>query len=159
MPEMARLAEVAATRARLDEQELELIDRARHGGATWAQLAAALGLGSRQAAEQRRQRLAAARWSRRRILDLRYSSRIAALRGAVSDLQRWIDADRRWDSRFRRAALVRSTAAAALDADPGSLYALASYISADLTNAGREPLPAPVRAVAMSMDALLSTEH
>jgi hypothetical protein len=159
MPEMAQLAEVGAARARLDEQELELIDRARYGGATWAQIAAALGLSSRQAAEQRHQRLAAARWSRRQKLDLKYSSQVTALRGAVSDLQRWIAADRRWDARFRRAALVRSTAAAALDADPGSLYALASHLAADLADAGRDQLPAPVQAVATSLDALLSTKH
>ncbi|MGC5020263.1 hypothetical protein [Micromonospora sp. DT47] len=157
-PEMARLADVAAARLRLDEQELELIDRARYAGATWAQVAAALGLSSRQAAEQRRQRLAAARRSRRQNLDLRYSSRIAALRTAVADLQRWIDADRRWDGRFRRAALVRSTTEVALDAPPGSLYALASHIAADLAEAGRERLPAPVQAVAATLDTL-STHH
>src|SRR5690348_9348124 len=104
---MTELADVAVDRARLDERELELIDRARHAGATWAQIAAALGLGSRQAAEQRRRRLAAVRRSRRQERDLGYSRRIAAIRSAVLDLQRWIDADRRWDTRFRRAALVR----------------------------------------------------
>lgn len=154
---MAQLAEVAAARARLDEQELELIDRARHGGSTWAQIAAALGLSSRQAAEQRRQRLAAARGLRRHDLDLRYSSRIAVLRTAVADLQRWINADRRWDTRFRRAALVRSTAGVALDAPPGSLYALALHIASDLAEAGRERLPPPVQAVAATLDATLST--
>ncbi|MBM0259425.1 hypothetical protein [Micromonospora sp. 4G55] len=154
---MARLADVAAARLRLDEQELELIDRARYAGATWAQIAAALGLSSRQAAEQRRQRLAAARRSRRQNLDLRFSARIAMVRTAVADLQRWIDADRRWDGRFRRAALVRSTAEVALDAAPSSLYALASHIAADLAEAGRERLPAPVQAVAAMLDSALST--
>ncbi|KAB1152840.1 hypothetical protein F6X68_16105 [Micromonospora sp. AMSO12t] len=161
-PELSELSTVTADRARLDERELELIDRARHLGATWAQIAAALGLGSRQAAEQRRQRLVAARRSRRQERDLGYSARIAAIRGAVFDLQRWIDADRRWDARFRRAALVRRTAEAALDADPGSLYALASLLAADLADlpdmeGGR--LPAPVRAAASTLDDLLSTTH
>ena len=63
--ELVQLAEVGAARARLDERELELIDRARHGGATWAQVAAALGLGSRQAAEQRRPTAGGRRRSRR----------------------------------------------------------------------------------------------
>ncbi|MEU8209634.1 hypothetical protein AB0B85_10590 [Micromonospora sp. NPDC049044] len=154
--ELDRLAEIRATRARLDEQELEIIDRARHDGATWAQIATALGLGSRQAAEQRRQRLAAARWSRRQHLDLRLPPQIAALRSAVADLGRWVDADRRWDGRFRRAALVRSTVDAALDAAPGSLYALTVHLAADLAEAG-ERLPAPARTAATMIDAALST--
>ncbi|MBM7490215.1 hypothetical protein JOD64_001437 [Micromonospora luteifusca] len=153
--DLAQLADVRATRARLDEQELALIDRARHDGATWAQIAEALGLGSRQAAEQRRQRLVAARWSRRQHLDLDYSARIAELRNAVADLGRWIATDRRWDTRFARAALVRSTVDAALDAVPGSLYALALHLVADLAEAG-ECLPVPVRAAAARADAALS---
>lgn len=157
-PEIAQLAELRGARIRLDEQELELIDRARYGGATWAEIAAALGLSSRQAAEQRRQRLAAARRSRRQKLDLRYPSPIAALRAAVSDLQRWIDADRGWDTRFRRAALVRRTTALALDAAPGSLYALALHVAGDLADLGRDRLPVPVQAVAERMDAALSTK-
>lgn len=153
--ELAALAEVRATRARLDEQELDLIDRARRDGATWAQIATALGLGSRQAAEQRRQRLVTARWSRRQHLDLRFAPRIAALRNAVADLGRWIAADRRWDTRFGRAALVRSTVEVALDAAPGSLYALALHLAADLAEAG-EHLPAPVLAAATRIEAALS---
>ncbi|MFF5203245.1 hypothetical protein ACFY3B_26960 [Micromonospora parva] len=156
--ELARLAEVRAARARLDEQELEIIDRARHDGATWAQIAAALGLGSRQAAEQRRQRLVAARWSRRQQLDLRLPPQVAALRTAVADLARWIGADQRWDNRFRRAALVRSTVETALDAAPGSLYALAVHLATDLTEAG-ERLPAPARTAATTINAALSTER
>ncbi|WP_433384903.1 hypothetical protein [Micromonospora sp. KLBMP9576] len=158
-PELSQLSDVTADRVRLDERELELIDRARHLGATWAQVAAALGLGSRQAAEQRRQRLAAARRSRRQELDLAYAPPIAAIRGAVLELQRWIDADRRWDARFRRAALVRRTVELALGADPGSLYALASLLAVDLADAGGGRLPVPVRAVARSLDDLLSMAH
>ncbi|MGN9810054.1 hypothetical protein ACTMSW_11935 [Micromonospora sp. BQ11] len=158
-PDLARLAEVAAARARLDDQELELIDRARHAGATWAQVAAALGLGSRQAAEQRRQRLVGARRSQRRSLDQAYPSRVAALRGAVAELARWIDADRRWDGRFRRAPLVRATVANALDADPGSLHALASHVAADLAGTDPELLPGPVRSVGATLATLLSTDH
>ncbi|MFC0509053.1 hypothetical protein [Micromonospora costi] len=152
-----RLGELRAARVRLDEQELELIDRARHAGATWAQVAAALGLASRQAAEQRRQRLVAARQARRRESDRGYSGRIVALRAAVRDLQRWIDADRRWDGRFPRAALVRATAAVAHDAEPGALYALARHLAADLAGAGPDALPPPVEAAARRLDAALST--
>jgi len=157
--DLTLLADIAADRIRLDERELALIDRARHAGATWAQIAAALGLGSRQAAEQRRQRLATARRSRRQEQDLGYSTRIAAIRSAVLDLQRWIDADRRWDTRFRRAALVRKTAEVALDADPGALYALASLLAVDLAEAGVERVPGPAQAVATSLGTLLSTGH
>ncbi|RAO28453.1 hypothetical protein ONO86_05990 [Micromonospora noduli] len=156
--ELTRLAEVRATRARLDEQELEIIDRARHDGATWAQIATALGLGSRQAAEQRRQRLVAARWSRRQQLDLRMPPQIAALRAAVADLGRWIGADQRWDSRFRRAVLVRSTVDAALDAAPGSLHALALLLATDLAEAG-EGLPAPARTAATKIEVALSMDR
>ncbi|MEV4121866.1 hypothetical protein [Micromonospora sp. NPDC049645] len=156
--ELARLTDVRAARARLDEQELEIIDRARHEGATWAQIATALGLGSRQAAEQRRQRLLAARWSRRQQLDLRLPPQIASLRAAVADLGRWIGADQRWDGRFPRAALVRSTVDAALDAAPGSLYALALHLTTDLAEAG-ERLPAPARTAAAEIAASLSTDR
>ncbi|MEU4335368.1 hypothetical protein AB0F59_12115 [Micromonospora lupini] len=155
---LAGLAEVRAARTQLDEREAELIDRARHDGATWAQIATALGLSSRQAAEQRRQRLKSARRARRHDLDRDYSAQIVAVRGAVAELGRWIATDRRWDSRFHRAALVRSTVDAALDAAPGSLYALALHLRVDLDAAG-DRLPPPVRAVATAMDAALSTRH
>ncbi|GAB3059757.1 hypothetical protein [Micromonospora schwarzwaldensis] len=156
-PDVARLAEIGPARARLDEQELELIDRARHDGATWAEIAGALGLSSRQAAEQRRQRLLAARRSRLGRLDRAWSTEVVALRAAVSDLHRWIATDRAWDGRFRRAALVRDTAASALDAAPGPLYALAAYLVADLTGVGPR-LPAPARSAADRIAAALSTK-
>ncbi|MEU4568037.1 hypothetical protein [Micromonospora sp. NPDC023956] len=158
LPELTQLAETTVERVRLDERELELIDRARHAGATWAEVAAALGLGSRQAAEQRRQRLANLRRSRRQEQDLGYSARIAAIRDAVGELGRWIGADRRWDGRFRRAALVRRTTELALDADPGPLYALAALLVVDLAEAGGGRLPVPVETVAVRLRALMSIE-
>src|SRR4051812_27400287 len=127
-----QLAELGPARARLDERELELIDRARQAGATWGQVAGALGLASRQAAEQRRQRLAAAARSRLHTHDLRYAHSIVVLREAVSDLHRSIAADRRWPGRFTRAPLVRETVATAVDAPPGGLYALAEQAAGDL---------------------------
>ncbi|QDY06699.1 hypothetical protein FJK98_05490 [Micromonospora sp. HM134] len=159
VPELDELAGLRAARRRLDERELELIDRARHAGVTWAQLAGALGLSSRQAAEQRWQRLTAARRARRRDLDLGWPARITALRAAVERLHRWIDADRRWDDRFPRATLVRRTVASALDAEPGSLYTLASHVADDLAEAGHERLPAPVRSASTDLRTTLSTSH
>ncbi|MFG1673804.1 hypothetical protein [Micromonospora sp. NPDC049282] len=155
-PELTGLAGIATARARLDDRELELIDRARHDGATWAQIADALGLSSRQAAEQRRQRLVAARRSRLGRLDRAWSAEVVALRSAVADLDRWIGADRAWDGRFRRAALVRSTSASALDAAPGPLFALAAYLVGDLAEVGPR-LPAPAREAARRIAVALST--
>ena len=73
MDELAGLTSLQALRSDLDRRELDLIDRARHAGATWAEIAAALGLASRQAAEQRRQRLRSSVSARRHNLDLAYA--------------------------------------------------------------------------------------
>ncbi|MGC4892345.1 hypothetical protein [Micromonospora sp. DT31] len=156
--ELTSLAEIAPARVALDERELELIDRARHAGATWADVAEALGLSSRQAAEQRRQRLVAARRARLSRLDRAWSVDLTALRSAVGDLHRWIEADRSWDDRFRRAALTRRTCVLALDATPGALYALAGHLVDDLTAAG-PGLPRPAHHAARSMSTRLSTAH
>ncbi|MET8146747.1 hypothetical protein ACIBSW_14805 [Actinoplanes sp. NPDC049668] len=158
-PDLGRLAEIGAARARLDERELELIDRARQAGATWVQVAAALGLASRQAAEQRRQRLIAAARSRRHDQDLRYAHSIVILRVAVGDLHRGIAADRRWDARFTRAALVRATVATALDAPPGGLFALAEQAAADLDRVAADRLPGHVRVALDGLRQALSTDH
>ncbi|MFF0655674.1 MULTISPECIES: hypothetical protein [Micromonospora] len=155
---LARLSEIAAARVRLDERELDLIDRARHDGATWAEIARALGLGSRQAAEQRRQRLVAARRDRLTRLDPAGSPDVPALRAAVADLHRWIETDRSWDGRLPRAALTRRTCALALDAPAGPLYALAAHLADDLAGAGRR-LPVPVRDAARRITTALSTAH
>ncbi|PZG24158.1 hypothetical protein C1I95_01210 [Micromonospora craterilacus] len=155
---LGRLAGIPAARDELDENELDLIDRARQAGATWSQVADALGLGSRQAAEQRRQRLAAARRSRRTESDRHWPAEVARLRARLAALQQWIDADRRWDTRFPRAALIRRTTALALEAAPGGLYDLAGHVAADLAATG-PGLPIPVRAVARDLSAALSTHH
>ncbi|MEV0732189.1 hypothetical protein [Polymorphospora sp. NPDC050346] len=157
--ELADLAEVRAARARLDEHELTLIERARHGGATWAQIAAALGLASRQAAEQRRQRLVTAAQARRHEATSAYAPRMAAARTAVARLQRWIDTDRRWDTRFTRAALVRATVAAALQAQPGAVHALGVHVLTDLTEVDQRLLPVPVRDATAALRDALSTDH
>jgi hypothetical protein len=54
---LAALVSVRELRARLDAWEPRLIAAARRGGATWAEIAPALGVASRQAAERRFLRL------------------------------------------------------------------------------------------------------
>ena len=150
MTDLTALRVIRARRARLDAEELALIDQARRDGVTWPAIAEALGLASRQAAEQRRHRLAqgadrAARESRAE-LDSGYGDSPAHLRDAAVELDRRIGADRRWDARFPRAALVRETLSAAPDAPPGALYDLVAQALADLTAPGVPPFPAPLRA-------------
>lgn len=135
MDELTGLTSLRVQRADLDERELELIDRARHGGATWAQIATALGLTSRQAAEQRRQRLRSAFRSRLQEQDLAYAEGIIPVRESVLDLLRHLDADPAWDNRFARAALARRTLAAAADAGPGALFALTAQALTDIAEA------------------------
>lgn len=136
MADLSELREIRARRASLDAEELALIDRARREGATWPAIASALGLTSRQAAEQRRHRLAEA--VGRDVLafqaksDLVYGDELARLRESALDLHRRIGADRRWDSRFPRAALVRETLSATPDAPPGALYDLVGQALSDL---------------------------
>jgi hypothetical protein len=156
---LIELSQIRSDRARLDDRELRLIERARHEGATWVEIAAALGLSSRQAAQQRHQRLIEAARVRRHALDVGYAPQIAALRAAVADIQRWIDADRRWDSRFRRAGLVRNTVAATRDAEPGALFALATHIADDLAQAGTHRLPKAVQRMTAALAIVLSTNH
>ena len=147
MADLSALRAVRDRRARLDADELDLIDRARRDGATWTEIAAALGLASRQAAEQRRLRLARsaerASRSRREELDHGYGRNLAELRESAVELHRRIGADRRWPGRFTRAALVRDTLAAAPDAPPGALYDLVAEVLVDL---GAPNLPAPLTA-------------
>ncbi|GAA0567294.1 hypothetical protein GCM10010172_59120 [Paractinoplanes ferrugineus] len=142
MVDLSELRTIRERRARLDAEELELIDRARRAGATWAELAAVLGLTSRQAAEQRRLRLVAAVRPVRRELDEAYGEKLAAVRAAAVELHRRIGADRRWDKRFVRAVLVRETLEAAPEAPGGGLFALVDAVLGDLAGV---PLPTPTR--------------
>jgi hypothetical protein len=146
MDELTGLASLRVQRNDLDERELDLIDRARHSGATWAQIAAALGLASRQAAEQRRQRLLSAFRSRLQEQDNAYAESIAPVRTAVLTLSTHLDADRAWDQRFARAALARRTLAAAVDAGPGALFALTAQALTDIAEAHPTGLSRPQRA-------------
>jgi hypothetical protein len=155
MADLSDLRAIPAARARLDAEELSLIDAARRAGATWVEIAEALGLTSRQAAEQRRLRLAAAVRPVREDLDIRYGESIAAIRAAAVELHRRIGADRRWDGRFGRAILVRQTLEAAPEAVAGSLFSLVADVIADLDAVSR-PLPAPTRAAVDRLRAALA---
>ncbi|WP_430779835.1 hypothetical protein [Actinoplanes sp. G11-F43] len=149
MADLAELRAIRARRASLDAEELELIDQARRSGATWPEVAEALGLASRQAAEQRRHRLATAAErasrSRRQELDCGYGRDVPELRERAVELYRRIGADRRWDGRFIRAILVRETLAAAPDAPAGALYDLVVAVLSDLSGPGVPPFPGPLR--------------
>ena len=61
---LAALADTSRLRAELEQSERRLIGAARSGRATWGAVATALGLGSRQAAEQRWLRLGGGRHQR-----------------------------------------------------------------------------------------------
>lgn len=147
---MEELRAIRARREALDVEELALIDRARRSGATWPEIAAALGLASRQAAEQRRHRLASAAErasrSRREEIDRGYGRGAPELRECALELHRRIGADRRWDGRFGRAVLVRDTLAVAVDAPAGALYDLVTAVLADLSGPDVPAFPAPLRA-------------
>jgi len=155
--DLTDLRAIPAARARLDAEELDLIDRARREGATWGEIATALGLGSRQAAEQRRLRLVTAVGARPATVDA-YGQSIADLRKAALELHRRVGADRRWDRRFTRAVLVRETLSAVPGAAGGALFALAEAVTADLeaaTAGAARPLPAPTRAAVDRLRAAL----
>lgn len=150
-PIAGELAAIAAARDALDDRELAAIDTARRSGCTWAEIATALGLASRQAAEQRRRRLAASARSRRHQQDARYG--LSPLRAAVLTLAAAVEADRRWDGRFPRAGLVRETLASAREAGAGPLFALSAQAATDLATVGR--LPPRIRAAVIEMRSAL----
>ncbi|GAA1856876.1 hypothetical protein [Asanoa iriomotensis] len=138
---LAALTLLGPLRDRLDTTERLLIESARAGGASWATIATALALTSRQAAEQRFLRLTAtgtdtdtARATRRRqqSVDTHHGSKIKAIRTAARTLLRRIEADDAWTKRFTRAELARSTLRMAADAPPGALFALTTTALADL---------------------------
>jgi hypothetical protein len=143
MDALDELRSVPQARAQLDARELALIDGARRAGAPWSEIAAALGLSSRQAAEQRRLRLSSA--AIRPAGPEEFGERIADLRAAAADLHRRIGADRRWDRRFTRAALVRDTLATAAEAPAGALFSLVQAAVGDLEEASPR-MPGPTRA-------------
>lgn len=123
-PRTAALAELAAIpgrRADLDARERWAIDAARSAGASWAEVAAALGLRSRQAAEQRRSRL-----GRQRDVD---SPAVAELRGAALAA---VDAILAAPATPAADLARRTLAAAVAEASAGALIDLVRLALSDL---------------------------
>lgn len=148
---LAALAAVPQLRRDLDGVEGALVDAARESGAGWPEIAAALGLRSRQAAEQRRLRLAGSapgrdpggarqRRLRQRFVDASMGEEIVALRTAVRDLANAVSRGTNWD-RHGGVDLVRRTLLAALDAEPGGLVDLARLAMVDLAAVDLAQLP------------------
>jgi hypothetical protein len=153
---LAALAGVPAVRKDLDRLERELIGAARDLGVGWPAIARALGLGTRQAAEQRWLRLRGGPYrdpaqvraaeTTQRIVDDATGSAIVELRRAAVELYRRIESDHGWDGRHSRAALARASLAAALDAPPGALYALSHNAIGDLAQMAMGSVPPPLAA-------------
>lgn len=125
------LGRIDAFRRELDEAERELIEAARAQGHGWAAIAAALGLRSRQAAEQRWLRLTSvekrdpgperARRREQQSVDSAAGVEIARLRQAVMAAYRQVQGPE----------LLKQTLAAAIDAPPGALFELATKAVSD----------------------------
>ncbi|WP_203928600.1 hypothetical protein [Virgisporangium ochraceum] len=139
------LAEVPLLRTALDDFERSAIDTARAGGASWAEIAAALGLATRQAAEQRRARLGGTR--RQRNVD--------KLTKALTTLATLLDATPDTD-RTGPVTLARQTIDLALDAPPGQRIDLARLAAHDLGDHARTH--PKVAAALRRVTALLSPE-
>ena len=160
---LAALALLDGVRADLDRIERVLIGSARDRRTSWARIATALGLASRQAAEQRWLRLRGeagrdpiqvrGSQQRQRIIDNEYGAEIRRLRAATVTAYRQLDADPDWDARHPRAALARTSIEVARTAEPGALYALVIEAIADLDAMAAvpgtrppTPVPEPLRA-------------
>lgn len=149
---LAALRRIAGLRRGLDEAERRLIEASRGRGVSWARIADALGLASRQAAEQRWLRLSGEpgrdpgavrrRRKRQHFVDASYGPAMPRLRAAVTALHRLLDRDPTWDDRHPRAGLARATLALAATADPRALFALALQAGTDLDAIPRERIPA-----------------
>lgn len=139
---LSALSLLVGLRVELDALERALIELARDQRASWAQISSALGLASRQAAEQRWLRLCDAvardpvkvRASRRRQqnVDSLYGAAIGELRRAVVAVHRELTGDAAWDERHPRAALARMSLEVAVTAEPGAMYQLAQHAMDDL---------------------------
>jgi hypothetical protein len=132
------LSLIEGLRREADEAERELIEKARASGIGWGAIAKALGLRSRQAAEQRWLRLCAVERrdptsERRRrhgqhIVDETAGVQIERLRRAVIAAHKQV----------KRPELLRQTLAAAVDAPPGALFELAQKAADDARRQGLE---------------------
>jgi hypothetical protein len=127
------LADVSLLRAALDEFERGAIDKARAGGASWAEVAAALGLASRQAAEQRRARLGGGAGDRSAAgTSHKRQHFIDSLRQSLANLYNLLENPQNGPE-----SLARQTIAIALDAPPGQLIDLAKLVVDDLRHQAR----------------------
>ncbi|MEV4413284.1 hypothetical protein [Catellatospora sp. NPDC049609] len=122
-------------RAAVDRAELDLLVAARGRRVSWGRVATALGLRSRQAAEQRAARLAeqvagADTGKCQLCVD---TSAVAELRECARQAAAQLAADPSWDGAHPRAALARAGLAGAVEAPPGALYALVEHALADLS--------------------------
>ena len=160
---LAALGALGALRRDLDATERGLIERAREDGIAWTRIAEALGLASRQAAEQRFLRLGAprgrdavdARSSRRRqqTVDGVYGQAIRDLRAAIRRARRLVGTDPEWARRHPRATLVRSSLEEAATAPPSAMFSL---VEAALTDLAAMPGDAVAPALRPPLDDLRS---
>jgi hypothetical protein len=133
---LAALSGVAEIRRELDEIERDLLKDARDAGASWAAIATALSLASRQAAEQR--------WLRLQGVRSRDPGRVRSQRAqrnedegpGLEELAKASDAARR-ELRARATGSAKEKLAAATlrqarGAPPGALYDLVRLALADL---------------------------
>jgi hypothetical protein len=136
------LADVSLLRAALDNYERQAIDTARAGGASWAEIAAALGLASRQAAEQRRARLGPAQNQSPNQSSNQSSNRqhsIDNLHPALRNLATLLENSPARE-RPGAVALAHQTLAIALDAPPGQQIDLSRLVIEDLReHAAQQP--------------------
>ncbi|AVT40441.1 hypothetical protein [Plantactinospora sp. BB1] len=150
LPPLAALRLLDGVRAGLDEAERRLVEAAREQRVSWAQIATALGLASRQAAEQRWVRLSGAATrdparvraerKRQQSVDTAYGAAITRLRAAVVAVHRQLSTEPDGADWHPRARLARTTLALARSAEPGGLYALAVQAVADLDQIPAERL-------------------
>ncbi|MBF9128099.1 hypothetical protein I0C86_03695 [Plantactinospora sp. S1510] len=151
---LAALHLLGALRKSLDDAERQLLESARTQRASWAQIATSLGLGSRQAAEQRWLRLSGGvsrdpervrvDRKRQRSIDTPYGPEIGRLRATVLAVHRQLAADAGLENRHPRAGLARTTLALAVSAEPGALFTLAAQAVDDLDTVPVERLPPPL---------------
>ena len=148
---LAALAALRRIRRDLDSTERGLIERAREESVAWPRIAEALGLASRQAAEQRLLRLSAAGGRdpvtarRQRTTDVFAGEPIRRLRAAARAAARQLLADEEWDRRHSRASLARASIEEAAAAPPGALFALVEAALADLSAIPPAALPTAAR--------------
>lgn len=133
-------------RADLDRAEQQLMAIAREQGASWREVAAALGLGSRQAAEQRWLRLRASQRRdpagvrtarhRQQELDTRTGPDVHAVRRHAAALRDRLARRHGIGPAAATIGLAERTLAAAAEAPAGALHDLAGLAVSDL-----RPLP------------------